>query len=221
LSRLLRHAAIAVFTDFDGTIAHPDTLNHLTEVFAGVEFRREIGGKLYSGELTLREGIRLEVASIRGSLDEILEILKRDVVIDETFIPFARWCQERSAPLTVLSGGMQEVIESLLLPYGLDFVRILANRIQIEDGHWDIHFRDDTPWGHDKGAALQMARQAGYATIFAGDGLSDRRAAVEADLVFAKAGLARFCAAEGIPFEELKDFSQVQDFMVRELEQKG
>ena len=140
MSRLLRHAAIAVFTDFDGTIAHPDTLNHLTEVFAGVEFRREIGGKLYSGELTLREGIRLEVASIRGSLEEILEILKRDVVIDRTFIPFARWCQERGAPLTVLSGGMQEVIENLLLPYGLDFVRILANPIQIENGHWEHPF---------------------------------------------------------------------------------
>ncbi len=221
MNRLLQQTAIAVFTDFDGTIAHPDTLNHLTEVFAGVEFRREIGGKIYSGELTLREGIRLEVASIRGSLDEILEILNRDVAIDTTFIPFASWCQERGSPLTVLSGGMQEVIESLLLPYGLEFVRILANPIQIKNGHWDLQFRDETPWGHDKGAALRMARQSGYATVFVGDGLSDRGAAVEADLVFAKAGLARFCATESIPFEEFKDFSQVQDSMVRKLEQKG
>lgn len=209
-----------MFTDFDGTIAHPDTLNHLTEVFAGVEFRREIGGKIYSGELTLREGIRLEVESIRGSLDDILEILNRDVVIDATFIPFASWCQERGAPLTVLSGGMQEVIESLLLPHGLDHVRILANPIQIKNGHWGLQFRDETTWGHDKGAALRMARQSGYATVFVGDGLSDRGAAVEADLVFAKAGLARFCAAERIPFEEFKDFSQIQDSIVRKLEQK-
>jgi len=221
LNRLLGHPAIAVFTDFDGTIAHPDTLNHLTEVFAGVEFRREIGGRIYSGELSLREGIRLEVASIRGSLDEVLEILKRDVLIDMSFIPFATWCQERGTPLTVLSGGMQEVIENLLSPFGLDFVRILANRIHIENGHWGLDFRDDTPWGHDKGAALRMARQAGYATVFAGDGLSDRGAAVEADLVFAKAGLARFCTDEGIPFEELKDFSQVQDSMARKLEQES
>ena len=33
----------AVFSDFDGTIAHPDTLNFLTERFAGNEFRRQIG----------------------------------------------------------------------------------------------------------------------------------------------------------------------------------
>jgi hypothetical protein len=112
LNHRFRQDAIAVFSDFDGTIAHPDTLNHLTEYFAGVEFRREIGGKIFSGELSLRDGIRLEVATIQGSLDEVLQILKRDVEIDMTFIPFASWCQERETPLTVLSGGMQEVIEN-------------------------------------------------------------------------------------------------------------
>jgi HAD superfamily phosphoserine phosphatase-like hydrolase len=221
LNRPLAHHTIAVFTDFDGTIAHPDTLNHLTEIFAGVEFRKKIGGKISSGELSLREGICLEVASIRGSFDEVLKMLKRDVVIDASFIPFASWCQERSTPLTVLSGGMQEIIENLLSPFGLDFVRILANRIQIENGHWGLHFRDETPWGHDKGAALRVAKQAGYSTVFVGDGLSDRGAAVEADLVFAKAGLARFCTAECIPFEEFKDFSQVQDSMARQFQRNG
>jgi len=217
----LGHNTITIFSDFDGTIAHPNTLNHLTEVFAGVEFRKEVGRKIISGELSLREGIRREVASIRGSLEEILNILKRDVAIDASFIPFASWCQKRGIFLTVLSGGMQEVIENLLSPFRLDFVRILANHVQIENGHWGIHFRDETPWGHDKGAALRMARQAGYATVFVGDGLSDRGAAVESDLIFAKAGLARFCAAESIPFEEFEDFSQVQDSMVRKLEKDG
>ena len=221
MNPLLRKEAIAVFSDFDGTIAHPNTLNHLTDVFAGVDFRREIGKKIFSGELSLREGIRLEVASIRGSLDEILKILKRDVAIDRTFLPFASWCQERGTPLTVLSGGMQQIIENLLSPYRLDFVRILANRLEIENGHWVLHFRDESPWGHDKAAALRKAKTAGFATVFVGDGLSDRGAATEANLVFAKAGLARFCAAEGIPFEEFKDFSQIQNSLMRKLEEDG
>jgi 2-hydroxy-3-keto-5-methylthiopentenyl-1-phosphate phosphatase len=33
---------------------------------------------------------------------------------------------------------------------------------------------------------------------------------VEADMVFAKAGLARFCQEEGIPFREFSSFSEVQ-----------
>ena len=66
---------VAVFSDFDGTIAHPNTLNHLTEIFAGVAFRREIGRKLVQGELSLREGIRQEVGTIRGSLDDVLKIV--------------------------------------------------------------------------------------------------------------------------------------------------
>ena len=48
---------LAIFSDFDGTIAHPDTLNLLAESFAGVEFRRRIGRCIASGEVSLREGL--------------------------------------------------------------------------------------------------------------------------------------------------------------------
>jgi len=208
---------MVVFSDFDGTIAHPNTLNHLTEVFAGVAFRREIGRKLAEGELSLCEGIRLEVGAIRGSVDDVLKIVKRDVAIDETFITFARWCRENGTPLTVLSNGMQEVIESILAPYDLNSVRILANQVRIVNSHWDLRFRDDSEWGHDKGAVIREAKTAGQTTVFIGDGLSDQGAAVEADLVFAKAGLARFCTAEGIPFEEFENFSQVLESLKRKL----
>ncbi|MFN8009737.1 MAG: HAD-IB family phosphatase, partial [Terriglobia bacterium] len=131
MTRLLSQDPVAVFSDFDGTIAHPDTLNHLTELFAGVDFRRNIAEKLSSGELSLREGIRLEVASIRGSLEDVLHLLRRDVTIDSTFVSFAQWCREIETPLTVLSGGMQQVIENLLLPYELSFIQILTNRVHI------------------------------------------------------------------------------------------
>ena len=52
-----RTRRVAVFSDFDGTIAHPDTINLLAETFGGVEFRRDIGGKIASGEISLRDGI--------------------------------------------------------------------------------------------------------------------------------------------------------------------
>ncbi|MCI0723773.1 MAG: hypothetical protein L0338_33165, partial [Acidobacteria bacterium] len=54
------------------------------------------------------------------------------------------------------------------------------------------------------------AKQAARRTVFLGDGLSDRSAALEADSVFAKAGLARFCQQEGIPYREFRSFSEVQ-----------
>ena len=201
---------LAVFSDFDGTIAHPDTLNFLAERFAGAEFRHEIGRQIVSGQVSLRDAIQQEVGVIQGSLDEVLAFLNRHVEVDPSFPEFAGWCFRRHIPLTVLSGGMKQVIESLLRPWNLPNVRILANEVKIENNRWHLEFLDSTDWGHDKGAALREAKKAGQLTVFLGDGLSDRGAAVEADIVFAKAGLARFCEEEGIAFREFSSFSEVQ-----------
>jgi len=42
-----------------------------------------------------------------------------------------------------------------------------------------------------------------------GDGYSDRCAALAADRVFATAGLARYLAERGIPFEPFSDFNDL------------
>ena len=208
---------VAVFSDFDGTIAHPDTINLLAETFGGVEFRRDIGGKIASGEISLRDGIAAEVATIRGSLDQILNFLRQRVEIDESFPPFAQWCRRQEIPLTVLSAGIKDVIERLLAPYGLDHVQLLANPLEIVDHRWTLRFLDDTPWGHDKAAALVRARSTGYATAFLGDGLSDLRAANQADLVFARSRLANLCRQKQLPFFPLDDFSTVGATITRHL----
>ena len=208
---------VAVFSDFDGTIAHPDTINLLAETFGGVEFRRDIGGKIASGEISLRDGIATEVATIRGDLDQVLDFLRQRVKIDESFPPFAQWCRRREIPLTILSAGIKDVIERLLAPFGLDHVRLLANPLEIIDQRWTLRFLDDTPWGHDKGAALVQARSAGYATAFLGDGLSDLRAADQADLVFARSRLANLCRQKQLPFFPLHDFSTVGATITRHL----
>jgi HAD superfamily phosphoserine phosphatase-like hydrolase len=146
---------------------------------------------------------------IQGSLEEVLDLLGRHVEVDPGFAEFAEWCFQLGIPLTVLSGGMRQVIETFLRPLNLPNVRVLANEVRIEKNRWRLEFLDGTEWGHDKGAALRRARNAGQSTMFLGDGYSDRRAAVEADVVFAKAGLARFCQQQSIPFRDFANFSEV------------
>lgn len=212
-----RTRRVAVFSDFDGTIAHPDTINLLAETFGGVEFRRDIGGKIASGEISLRDGIAAEVATIRGDLDQVLDFLRSRVKIDESFPPFAQWCRSREIPLTILSAGIKDVIERLLAPFALDHVHLLANPLEIIDHRWTLRFLDDTPWGHDKAAALVQARSKGFATAFLGDGLSDLRAANHADLVFARSRLANLCRQKQLPFFPLEGFSTVGDTIARHL----
>src|SRR3954462_2808720 len=107
---------LAVFSDFDGTIAHPDTLNFLTETFSSLEFRQGIGRKIASGELSLLEGIQQEVATIPGSLEEVLLFLKKHVEIDSAFSASAPSCMEQQIHMTMLSAGIKDLIEDLLRP---------------------------------------------------------------------------------------------------------
>ena len=116
-----------------------------------------------------------------------------------------------------MSAGIKDVIERLLAPFGLDHVKLLANPLEIIDHRWTLRFLDDTPWGHDKAAALVRARREGFATAFLGDGLSDLRAANQADLVFARSRLANLCRQKQLPFFPLEGFSTVGDTITRHL----
>jgi HAD superfamily phosphoserine phosphatase-like hydrolase len=208
-------APLAIFSDFDGTISHPDTLNFLAETFSSAEFRRGIGRQITAGEISLRDGIQQEVSAIRGTLEEVLLFLKEHVQIDRGFPAFAAWCCQERIPLTILSAGIKDIIENLLGPYNLPQVKILANPLRIDQGRWSLEFLDDTPWGHDKSRAVGEAKADGYRAVFLGDGLSDRGAAEMADLVFAKAGLARYCAEQQIPHRVFTSFSEVQNELAR------
>ena len=59
-----------------------------------------------------------------------------------------------------------------------------------------------------KQAPIKDARYRGRTTVLVGDGASDRKAALLADVVFAKGPLAYWCRQYGVavtPFETLAD----------------
>ena len=200
-----------VFCDFDGTITQPDTLVFLTErLGAGPEHVRETGRLLRAGALSHREALARDVATIRVPFAEAAALLRDHVAVDAGFAPFARWCAAHAVPLTVLSGGFEEIVEVLLRPTGAPVHDVRANRLR--PGTWECRFRDDSPHGHDKAAALRSARGAGRRTILVGDGFSDREPAAVADVVFARRGrsLADWCRARGIACAEFDTFHDVQ-----------
>ena len=51
--------------------------------------------------------------------------------------------------------------------------------------------------------------------MLVGDGTSDRKAALLADVVFAKDGLARWCGANGVAFEPFTTLADVHGAMLR------
>lgn len=200
-----------IFSDFDGTITEKDTLIFLTtHLGGGAGLIEAIGRLLGTGELTLRDGIAAEMRSIRKPFAEAENLLRQQVRIDPGFAPFARWCEAKQIPLTVLSAGFHQLIDLFIRREEFPHLEILANTLQPnEQTGWQCVFRDKTPDGHDKAAALRQARKRGEHTIFIGDGHSDRAAAEVADEVFAKHSLAEYCRQRGIHCHEYQTFDEV------------
>jgi 2-hydroxy-3-keto-5-methylthiopentenyl-1-phosphate phosphatase len=97
---------------------------------------------------------------------------------------------------------IRALLAHLLGPEAED-IEIVANDVadrppktKEQEGGWQIVFRDDSGFGHDKGLSIRpyadhisrMALGDQPTLLYAGDGISDLSAAREADLLFAKAG---------------------------------
>jgi 2,3-diketo-5-methylthio-1-phosphopentane phosphatase len=206
---------LKIFSDFDGTISLIDTGDLIVDSCIGQEARRAIDDQIVSGQISFREGFIAQFAGVDLTWEEVCELLRLKNGLDPTFAPFVRWTEEVVIPLVVLSSGFEQFIRAHLASAGLEHIEIRANQVSVQGRSWRIHFRDDSPSGHDKAGALKEAHAEGYRTLFIGDGVSDIPAASVADLLFAKKGerLARYCIENGIAYHPFANFSDVLTYL--------
>ena len=97
-------------------------------------------------------------------------------------------------------------------------VPILTNAVDWSTGRLEFPHEDRccpcTTCGVCKQAPVKDARHRGRTTVLVGDGTSDRKAALLADVVFAKGLLARWCRGAGVPFVEFDGLAGVHDALL-------
>jgi HAD superfamily phosphoserine phosphatase-like hydrolase len=171
----------------------------------------DIERQLDSGEMTLRAALALEASYVRATLDDADVLLRERVRIDPSFASFVAFCETREYPLTVVSSGIQPLIERALERVGLGRLTVVANPVTPSLDGWRMDFRDDSDNGNDKAALVAAASGAGFATVFVGDGRSDYGAALAADRRFAKRGrqLEAYLRERDVPFEPFTTFADV------------
>src|SRR5262249_15698574 len=119
-----------IFSDFDGTITEKDTLVFLTSKLGGGPRMVEAIGRLITeGKISLREGIAAKMRSIHKPLGEAANLLREQTPIDAGFAPFARWCEEKKIPLTIVSAGFHQFIDLFISRDEFPRLEILANNI--------------------------------------------------------------------------------------------
>jgi 2-hydroxy-3-keto-5-methylthiopentenyl-1-phosphate phosphatase len=187
--------------DWDGTVTERDSLVQVIERFGDVAVYEETEERL-GRDLTLHEVIALEAATIRAPLAEVVAWVREHVVVRPGFRELA----DGYRPL-ILSSGLRELIEPVLEREGVS-LDVRANEVDPRPDGWRVRFRDDAVCA-ECGEPCKRAGLPGEGVVFVGDGVSDHCAALAADRVFARDGLARYLRARGLAYERFTDLTDV------------
>jgi len=198
-----------VVLDWDGTVTEVDGL-HLVLLEFGDEAVYEEHEARLGRELTLHEVIAGEFRTVHASLPEVAAWMREHARVRKGFAEFAR----EHRPL-VVSSGFHELIEPVLDREGVK-LDVRANRLDPAPDGWRVLFRNDEPCPvcGEPCKRRDVAGLDGF--VYVGDGFSDRCIARAAARVFARDGLTRYLAREGVPFEPFTDFVELGRALARE-----
>ena len=174
--------------DWDGTCTVDDSLVAAVHALGDPNvYGRDFG--------SYGEALAAEVGTIRVTASEAGSWAAEHVEVR----PGLRDIVRKYAPL-IVSSGLPQLIRPVLERERIDVELRSNDAVPSPDG-WRVVFRDEgvCPVCHDK--CKRRSLPEGRPLVYVGDGYSDRCAARAADRVFARDGLARYLASEGVPFE--------------------
>jgi len=202
-----------VFCDFDGTISLADTVDELLERLA-LPAWQDIEARWEEGEIGSRECMAQQVKLIQGGWPAIESCLHH-IKLDSTFKPFSQWCKQVGISLTVVSDGIDRVIETLLKREGIHVDGILANHlVENHDNTLSLEFphaATKTPCLSGMCKCQVLENHGGkLIKVVIGDGVSDYCWSENADMVFAKGKLKTHCEEKQIPYTPFSRFETIQ-----------
>ena len=206
-------AHTSVFCDFDGTITTADVGQHLLARFAPDEWLR-YHDDYDTGVIGSRECLIGQWELVTPD-ETAWRAVAAEVPLDPGFVPLAGALRAAGAQLLVVSDGFGFYAEQVCAD--LD-VPVLTNRVDWATGHLEFPYEDRccacSTCGVCKQAPIKDAHRAGQTTVLIGDGTSDRKAALLADVVFAKGHLAAWCAAYDVPHHRFDTLTDVHTALV-------
>jgi len=210
-------ARTSVFLDFDGTISEADTGVHLMERLAPREWH-SIGDAYRRGEIGSRECLLDEwdlLAPATKADEAKMRSIVREVPIDPATGPLVDALRAAGAEVVVVSDGFGFPADEIAGALG---VPVITNSVDWTQGRLEFPNEDRccacSSCGTCKQAPIKDARRRGRSAVLVGDGASDRKAALLADVVFAKAELAAWCVTSGVRYLGFKTLADVHAALV-------
>ncbi len=207
-----------LFLDFDGTITQRDAVDAILEVYADPKWLA-LEAEWRAGRMGSRDCLRAQMGLVRATRQQ-LDSLLDEIDIDEGLTSLLELCAIHDIPTHIISDGFDYCVRRILSRANrrvhalLRGARVCASRLEARGGQWRTGF----PFFHQtcahgcatcKPAVMRLLNPANVPAIFVGDGLSDQYAVESADLVFAKNGLATYCAENSVEYVSFNDLGAV------------
>lgn len=204
---------LVVLCDFDGTIVNLDTGEFVLRRFAHGDWR-VLEDQLDRHEITLEECIRGQFSLVSVPESLIVEEVERVASFRPKFGSLVDCCMAHDLRLIVVSAGLDFCIRHLLDRNGwLGSMEVRAPRAKCTPSGIQLTFPklDNQESENFKDDSVRSCKKQGKRVIYVGDGSADFQAVKNADFPFAVQGskLSQICRDEGVPHQEIADFSKV------------
>jgi len=205
---------ILILCDFDGTINTVDSGHAFLREFA-VSGWRKLNKELIEGHIGSKE-FYIRIANLlKGTKKEMESFIIRHSKLDCYFADFLRFCKKKGWVVKIISDGFDFYIHALLRRHRIKEIETFANRAIFTPTKgvtfsFPYHNQECGNCGNCKLQILRRLRDSFHTIVYVGDGISDRCAIREADLVFAKNELFKHCLHEGIECLRYKNFKDIQ-----------
>ncbi|MBM4339434.1 MAG: HAD family hydrolase [Deltaproteobacteria bacterium] len=202
-----------ILCDFDGTISIKDMGYVLLNRFSSGDWE-PIDRDYREGKIGSREAYSRIVKILTGDPENAIRFIREHSDIDPYFKSFYQYCRENDIDVKIVSDGLDFYIRTILEIHGLSDIPFYANATHPRiGGGIDISFPHVSQecgfCGTCKKQILLNHRKDYEKIFFAGNGLSDRCAAQEADLAFAKESLYPYCIDQDITCHYFRDFGDI------------
>ena len=204
--------ATEVFCDFDGTITLVDATDAILEAFA-LPAWREWEDRWVNGEITSQECLSRQVELIRADRASV-DAFAATLPIDQGIFALDRRCTELRIPLTIVSDGLDVVVESILRRHRLLHIPTFSNHVRWNEQGIPVLSFPFAGQECESGAGTckcAITARRDRQSVYIGDGQSDRCVSAKIDTVFAKGSLREWCTDQNIshhPFESLVDVAE-------------
>jgi len=209
---------ILALLDYDGTMTTHECNEIILQRFVGDAWR-PFEAEVKADRMSHAECFDRQIGLIRAPREDLLGALVAEAEPAPGLHAFFAELGARGGRPVIISAGLREAIAAVWSREKLPPVELHASELvgggPLGGPPYHLAFSGvlgDCPRCGPracKGAALRALRRPGDLVIVFGDGASDLCPAREADLTFARGHLAERCAAEGLEWRPLPDFTGV------------